>query len=154
MKLVRSLAALDWRHGLALVSLIILAEVIVIAVVTTHERPSYASPPPAIVSAAASVTSKGTQLEISSHDFDAVIDELQVDWGDGHRTTLTEGCRAPGGGRRYGGETITATTEHPHRAERIRVRPVSRSCVQTQPLQTGDWTLAANDLPDRLGRRR
>lgn len=142
MKLVRGDDALDWRRSFAIMAVIVMIEVVVIAIITTHDIPKTPSPPPRILSATATNGRQGTKLQIQAQDPDAVISQLQIQWGDGHTDTINRGCKTTQGQPLYGGETLSATAAHRHRSVRVRVRATSRSCIQRQPPSTGPWWTA------------
>ena len=147
MKLVGGDDALDWRRSFAIMAVIVMIEVVVIAVVTTHDIPSTPSPPPRILGATTTSSQQGTTLRIQAQDPDAVIAKLEIDWGDGHASTITRRCKTREGRPLYGGETVGATAAHRHRTGRVRVRATSRSCIQRQAPTTGRWFTATTDLP-------
>lgn len=142
MQLVRGDDALDWRRAFATMGAVVLAEVALITVLTTDVRPASASPTPRILAASISSAPGGRGIQVSAQDPDAVVAEIQIDWGDDHRSAVTRGCRPSGGTRLYGGETMTASAGHPHPPGRVQVRAISRSCIQDEAPSASGWAAA------------
>lgn len=138
VKVLDRLGSVPWPVALALAGALGLAEVTVIAVLTTHDRGTAPPAIPRVVEASLVDAAGGSRLGVAAQAADGTVVRVEARWPDGHEDVRAGGCRADG--RSYGGEVARETIDHPHRSARADVRVFSRQCVMPgRPLRVSGW---------------
>jgi hypothetical protein len=141
-----------WQGAFVLIGILIVAELAIISVVTSKDKPVAPPIPPTVSKAQLSEDAKGRQtLAVTAQDPDGTVVALEVRWADGRTQRVEYACAK----NDYGGQTSQRTITHDDAGGTapVQVRAFGRSCFPGVALHSGPWVnatkgAAAPDLAD------